>query len=332
MHARLIAVAGLVLASAALAQGRAAPEPERPWARGVSADKQKRALELFREGNAALKESLFVKAAQVYRDALALWDHPAIHYNLALALVNLDQPVETFEHLEAALKYGAAPLDADKFEQAQRYKTLIEKQLSRVDVRCDLDGAEVKFDGKPVFTAPGRWQGVVRSGPHSVSATRDGYLPFEQSVRLLGAELKVFDVTLMRAEDLTEYRRLWPAWIPWAVVAGGAIVTGTSVGLHLAARSGYQSYDQGIQGCLDPVTGGCTPSLELSQKKSSADSLQAVAIVGYAVGGAALVTGAVLVYLNRLQPFQKSVNVGPQVTLVPSLGPAGAGATLFVQF
>ncbi|MEW5743339.1 MAG: PEGA domain-containing protein [Myxococcota bacterium] len=331
MHARLAVGAALLLAFGAAAQGKAA-EPERPWARGVSPEKQKRALELFRDGNAALKESLFVKAAQLYREALSLWDHPAIHYNLGLALVNLDQPVETYEHLEAALKYGAAPLDSDKFEQAQRYKALIEKQLARVDVKCDVPGAEVKFDGKPLFTSPGRWAGVVRAGPHSVTASKDGFLPYEQSVKLLGGESKEFVVTLMSAEDLTEYRRLWPAWIPWAVVAGGAIVTGASVGLHLAARSGYQEYDQGIQMCLDPVTGGCTPPLELSQKRSGADALQAVAIVGYAVGGAALVTGAVLVYLNRLQPYQRSVSVGPQVTLLPSFGPTGAGATLFVEF
>lgn len=330
MHARLAVIAALLLAGSAAAQAKA--EPERPWARGVSAEKQKRALELFRDGNAALKESLFVKAAQIYRDALALWDHPAIHYNLGLALVNLDQPVETYEHLEAALKYGAAPLDSDKFEQAQRYKALIEKQVSRVDVRCDLDGAQVRFDGKPVFTAPGRWQGLVRAGPHTVVATKDGYLPSEQSETLVGGDARVFDVTLMRAEDLTEYRRLWPNWIPWTVVAGGAVLVGSSVGLHLSAKGAYSAYDQGIQGCLDAVTGGCIPSAELAQKKQTGDSLQAVAITGYALGGAALVTGAVLVWMNRLQPYQKSVEVGPTVTLIPSLGPAGAGATLFVEF
>lgn len=330
MHARLAVIAALLVAASAAAQGKA--EPERPWAKGVSPDKQRRALELFRDGNAALKESLFVKAAQIYRDALALWDHPAIHYNLGLALVNLDQPVETYEHLEAALKYGPAPLDSDKFEQAQRYKALIEKQVARVDVRCDLDGAQVRFDGKPVFTAPGRWQGLVRAGPHTVVATKDGYVPSEQSETLVGGDTRVFDVTLLRAEDLTEYRRLWPTWIPWTVVGAGAVVVGGSVGLHMAARSGYQAYDQGIQDCLDPVTGGCIPSAELAQRKQGADTLQGVAIAGYAIGGAALVTGAVLVWMNRLQPYQKSVDVKPTVTLLPVLGPAGAGATLFVEF
>ena len=121
-----------LLASPAVAQlGALESSGERPWAKGVPQAKQEKAFALFRDGNSALKESLFVKAAQIYREALQSWDHPAIHYNLALALVNLDQPLETHEHLLAALKYGAAPLDSDKYEQALRYRALVEKQLAK---------------------------------------------------------------------------------------------------------------------------------------------------------------------------------------------------------
>ena len=95
---------------------------DRPWAKGVSESDQRRALELFGKGNGLLKDSLFVQAAAQYRAALKSWDHPAIHYNLVLALLNLDQPVEVLQHLEAAMRYGAAPLDADKFNQARAYR------------------------------------------------------------------------------------------------------------------------------------------------------------------------------------------------------------------
>jgi alanyl-tRNA synthetase len=87
----------------------------------------------------------------VYREALGKWDHPAIHYNMALALLNLDQPVETYEHFVSALKYGQEPLDSDKFDQANRYKSLLEKQLAGVDIRCNMEGATVKLDGKVLY-------------------------------------------------------------------------------------------------------------------------------------------------------------------------------------
>src|SRR5438128_85746 len=102
----------------AVAQAQPAPEPapkgekagtdetlqtgtaaaERPWAHGVAEAEQKAALGLFREANILLNDGLFARAADQYRAALKHWDHPAIHYNLALALVNLDQPVDAFDN------------------------------------------------------------------------------------------------------------------------------------------------------------------------------------------------------------------------------------------
>ena len=90
-------ILGLLCASVAtssIARAQTGPTEtgDRPWAKGVSKERQEAAWEVFREGNALLKDSLFAKAADKYREALKSWDHPAIHYNLALALVNLDQP------------------------------------------------------------------------------------------------------------------------------------------------------------------------------------------------------------------------------------------------
>jgi hypothetical protein len=305
-------------------------EDERPWAAGVSPEKQKVALELFREGNAALKESLFPKAAQKYREALKEWDHPAIHYNMALALLNLDQPIEVYEHLQAAMKYGVAPLDTDKFEQARRYFALTEKQVSKVKVACETAGAAVSMDGRPLFVGPGSWDGIVRAGPHSVVAQKEGMLTVEQSRVLPGGDTASFELKLFSADDLTQYKRLWPAWIPWTVVAGGAVILGTAAGLHLSVRDAYNTYDKGILACTNAATQGCVPDLTLAAKRSYGDSVQPVAIAGYLVGGAALATGAVLVYVNRLQPYR--VNTSTSVSVAPVLAPGYGGASFSFGF
>ena len=88
-------------------------DAERPWAKGVSDAEQKLALAIFREGNTSLNDGAYVTAAKKYREALAHWDHPAINYNLALALLNLDQPVEVYKALEKAISYGDAPLEKE---------------------------------------------------------------------------------------------------------------------------------------------------------------------------------------------------------------------------
>ncbi len=325
-----IAVAA-VLACASFAF---AEEVERPWAKGVPKDRQARAIALFREGNAALKESLFPKAAGTYKEALAVWDHPAVHYNLALALVNLDQPLEVHEHLTAALRFGPAPLDDDKFQQAQRYLALIERQLTKVKVSCTYAGAQVRLDGRPLFTAPGSWEGQLRAGPHTLTASQDGLLPDERSVVLAGGDTQTFELKVFRTEELTEYRRAFSPVIPWVVLGTGAALIGTGVALHLTASTGFQAYDTGIKNCAtSSESGGCYPVPTLQETRLAAQAQQTAAIAMYAVGGAALVGSAVLFYVGRPIAFQRTLNVeAPRVTLVPIITPTTTGALASFEF
>jgi len=321
-----------VLTSLVSGQALGAEEPERPWARGVPRDRQTKAIALFREGNAALKESLFPKAAGTYRDALQVWDHPAIHYNLALALVNLDQPIEVHEHLTAALKFGAAPLDDDKFQQAQRYLALIERQLTRVKVTCSFAGAQVKLDGRPLFVGPGNWEAQVRAGPHTFSASQEGLLPDERSVVLAGGDTQTFDLKVFRTEELTEYRQAFSSAVPWGVLGAGVAALGAGVGVHLAARGGFEQYDTGVTECVS-TSAACVPSPDLQNRRTSANGLQTGAFVLYGVGGAALATSAILFYVSRPIAYRKSVNVeAARVTIVPLITPTSAGAFAALEF
>lgn len=321
--------------AAGVPQYPAGQEPA--WYKGVPRENQERAFVLFREGNSLLRDSIWTKAVEKYTEALKLWDHPGIHYNLALALVNLDRPIETHEHLQAALKYGPTPLDTDKHDQALRYMVLVEKQLTRIDVRCDLPGASVKLDGRELFVGPGRYEGLITAGPHAIVATKEGYLPREISENFPPGDTRVIDVQLQTEADLSEMRRLFSNAIPWTVLLAGVAVAGGSIGVHFAADGAYKEYDRGINDCAvaDPLVGGCVPSLDLQAKKQSGDTLQSLAFVGYSVGGAAIVTGAILLYVNRLQPYRRQqVDVvnKPQVTVAPLLGPGAGGASVHVSF
>lgn len=303
---------------------------DRPWAKGVSAEHQKKALELFREGNQSLKDTLFKAAAEKYKLALMEWDHPAIHYNLALAYLQVAPPEDTYAQIVAALKYGRAPLDSDKFDQATRYRTLLEGQLSNIVISCSTEGATVKLDGRTLFISPGIYKGMVRAGEHTILASKDGYVTTEQSQVMQGGQTSSYNLKLFTTEDLTEYRRRFHVAIPWVVVGAGAAIIGGSVALHLSARDGFTQYDKGISACVNASTGGCTPTLQLSDARKSADTLQNYAIAGYIVGGVALAAGAWLVYFNRLQAFRTST--GATATFLPLLTPAGGSASVLVTF
>ncbi|WP_223638718.1 hypothetical protein [Corallococcus sp. EGB] len=307
-----------------------APEgsEERPWAKGIPKADQDAALALFAEGNVLLKESIFVRAVEKYRLALARWDHPAIHYNLALALMNLDQPVEVHEHLVAALRFGPAPLEKEKFEYARNYKTLVERQLARVDITCATPGATVTMDGQTLFVAPGRYEGLVRPGAHSIVATMAGFVPSDQSRTLLPGETTTLDLRLFTSDDLIRYKRRWSAAMPWLVMGAGVAVAGGSAFLHSQSRDHFRAFESGIAEC-----GGCVPPTAVANERSQGNLMQSGAIAGYAVGGAVIVTGAVLAVLNQPKPYR--IDPGQEaatVQVTPLLGAGSGGAVATFRF
>jgi hypothetical protein len=303
---------------------------ERPWAKGVPADKQAAALALFRDGNFLLKNSLFPRAVEKYREALKLWNHPAIHYNMALALLNLNEPLSLHHHLTEAMRHGEAPLDKDKFERATTFKKLIEQQLSRVEITCDAPGAVVSMDGQVLFTAPGRYEGLVRPGKHSITATKEGFLPTDMNQTLLPGETASLSVKLYTATDLTRYRRQWSAWKPWAVVGAGAAVALAGGALHMQARGSFEKFDTRIVEC-----GGCIPAQEVTDLRTRGTSMQQLAFGAYAVGGAALVTGAVLAFINRPQAYQinpDEAGAPESASIAPLLGHGEGGILATFRF
>ncbi len=302
---RVSALAGLmtalVLAGNVTAQPAPAAPVSRPWADGVSQEEQRAALALFNEGNALLRDSIFPKAAEKYREALTHWQHPAIHYNLALALVNLDQPIEMFQALEKAMQYGPAPIDEDKFDRAKGLKILVEKQLANVEYTIDIPGAVLSFDGKESFTGPGTWKQMVTAGEHAVLVRATGYVPTQFNSKIAGGEVDKQDIVLFTENQLMREKRLMPGWVPITVGVTGLAILGGGIFLHQAAKSDFTDYDAGIRDCAatDP-TGGCSsPPAGVPELKSSAETKQTIAIGLYALGGVAVATSVTLFVLNR---------------------------------
>ncbi|HRC55059.1 MAG TPA: PEGA domain-containing protein, partial [Kofleriaceae bacterium] len=316
---------------------------DRPWVAGVSPEDQAEALRHFREGNALLNDGVFVTAAKRYRDALAHWDHPAIHYNLALAMMNLDQPIDVYQSLTKALKYnpkdGPAPLDEDKYDRAKNYMLLAQKQVANVDISCDKPGAKVAVDGEVVFTGPGRYQGLVRVGKHSFVAEKAGYVTSVEAPYIGPGETMRFSLKLYSAEELTRHRRRWQrTWVPWAVVGGGGALAIASSFIYVSGRSEVRDFDARISKC---GAAGCPITPELTDMRDSGTSKQTLAWVGFGLGAGTIATGLVLAYANRVRPYQirpedlPKEGGGPtaaSLSLRPMIGPGLAGAAASFRF
>jgi hypothetical protein len=312
----------------------------RPWAAGISIDRQKRALVEFREANAQLNDGLFARASETYRKALTTWPHPAIHYNLALAQMNLDQPIEAFENFQAAIIYGDAPLQKDKLEHAREYMMLLEKQLASIEVSCDEVGAKVSVDGKEVFTAPGSHKARVRIGRHTFVADKKGYQTRINAPFIGPGENFRIELKLYTAEELTRYNRRWEAtWMPYAVLGAGFGIGLLGVVLELSADATYNDYDKKV-GLCSMNNMGCPTNAELTSLRESGETKETLGYVSYGVAGAAIAAGTLLVILNRPKAYQirpedlqqEEDARGGRVSVSPIVTPHMAGAMVHGTF
>ncbi|MGE0399562.1 MAG: hypothetical protein AB7T06_22800 [Kofleriaceae bacterium] len=326
-------------------------QDERPWAAGVSQERQQTALKYFHAGNKELNNGLFDNAIKQYRLALKEWEHPAIYYNLALALLKLDQPLEVYDSLQLAIKYGPAPLEADKYEHAKEYILLVSQQIANVEVTCKKPGAKVSVDGKEVFTVPDDgtlqvYKGRVRIGRHTFIAEKPG-VNVEAEASFIGpGETFRIELNLYSAEELTRYTRRWNAkWMPYAVLGGAVALGAFGALMHVSANSSYQDFDDAVARCNEDSEGmGCDASQVISMRDSG-DTKKTLGYVGYGVAGAAVIAGVTLLYLNRETTYQitadeykkelrKKANreAGTAVKVTPMISTDVAGAMIFGSF
>lgn len=315
----------------ALAQKPAPSLSNRPaWAQNVSPSQQKAAAELLEQGNNLLKDSIFIEAEKKYVEALKHWKHPAIYYNLALALLNLDRPAEVYEYMVASTRYGEAPLGEERFKHARRYIERIEKESAWANITCDSETtATLKRDGELMPIPCERFERMLRPGTYTISASRNGDPVPDASLTLAAGERANYRL------EVGDGRR-WAAWKPWAVLGAGAAVAVGGRLIHMKARDEYRAFDEGVFRCNALSADGrqgCELSSELRATRSRANTLQWAALGTFAAGGAALITGGLMLYANKLHPQTHLVPLPAKgVSVTPVVGKDENGIQASLQF
>ncbi|MBT8492621.1 MAG: PEGA domain-containing protein [Deltaproteobacteria bacterium] len=307
---------------------RPAPEPERPWARGVAPGDQQTALALFETGNKQFVDESYVEARTTYERALAKWDHPSIRYNLSECLIHLDRPVLAYEHLQMSLTFGAAPLGERVYRRALTRQKLLESSLARVEVSGDQSGARFSLDGEELFVGPGSRTVVVKPGRHLLVVEKEGFSTLsDRIVAIPGEPYKARIQLAPVVADGVELRRRWSAWMPWMVVGAGAAVGLAGGGLLLKGESDLGDFDDAV---VETCPGGCLDDAipELLDDRDRANRYRLAGGVLLGVGAAVAVTGSVLVIFN--QP--KKITTGKSVQVSGLLVPGSAGMTISGRF
>ncbi len=311
----------------------AADSADLPWASDTPLATRNRAHGLFLAGNELMRQGLFRQGAEKYRAALALWDHPAFHFNLSVAQMNLDQIIAAHEGFGKARAHGPRPIGQDKYEQAQYYLNVLGNQLAEVDVVCNEPGAAVAMDGRPLFRGPGTERVRVRPGRHRIEANKPG---MEADIReiVLSPGDKVEAVLAPRYPERLTTTRRWPQWLPWAVMGVGGSVMAAGAYFDRASSSSFNQFDDEFdtlckpEGCL-----GDEVPADLKAQLDSGNRDQWIARVIYGVGGAIVISSAVMLYLNRERLVtERAPSEGAAVSLLPSMTDKHAAMQVRITF
>lgn len=282
----------------------------------VSPERKERALKLLRAGNKHLEEADFEPALAIFKSALTEWDHPAIRFNMVVALFRLNRMVEAYVNLIAALRYGPGPFKSDVYAQALNYKTLLETSVAELVVVCAEPGARVTLDGRYLFTGPGQISKWVRVGEHQVVAQKPDRQTVSESLQVRAMRQNRIEIARWRAPPpRVIWVSRWDTWKPWAVTAAGAASLLIGVPLRLLAQSNMDKFDQAIEfTCSGDVT--CTASdIGADIRLYDRARLQnRMAVTAFATGGVVLALGLTLVVLNR--PQSREI---PRWVLVPEV-------------
>lgn len=320
------------------------------WSSGVSEQSMSIARTLFEQGNAELERSRLTDALKKYDESLVYWDHPATHYNYASALTTLNRPLDTRRHLVAALKYEDGPVQGERRKRALAYLQLIESGLAKVEIRCDQPGTRVFLNEKLLFVAPGKFDDFVLPDEYVISASNNGYLERRYRRTLIPGKPTNVSVHLYKPTEVERERREWSVWGPVGVSAGGLVLGVVGTLLFLDGNDDIRNLDEQTNaGCTrsspqgSQLVLGCTSQdlpaeLQVENRQESernAHLKQYFGIPMMAVGGAAVLTGAVLMYMNRpekysVTPEQLERERGFQVR--PVIGPQALGVISDFRF
>lgn len=279
---------------------------EQPWERGVSLDERKRACELFARGTEKLLlDAAFSEAAELFKQALKHWNHPRIHFNLASALRDLNQPIERYMTLQRAVRYGAVALGQDKYELAQKQMKILEQKLSFIEIACEVPGARVTLDGKYLFTGPGRINQIVVAGDHAIAATKPGYTEDGETRDFEPGQSPTITLRLYPLTELTEkYHKLGNPNIQWWLLAGGAVAAMTGGSFIAVARIDQNEFNAQVKRCGSE---GCQVGEVDESLRLRAREQNMAGVITLGIGAAALTGGLIVAIYNRERERRLSV-------------------------
>jgi hypothetical protein len=286
------------------------------------------ARELFAKGFKAAEQHRWDQCRAALLAAFAIRPHPQVAGNLAACELKLGLHRDAAEHIAYFLRELKPDAPREKRMYAEAGMREAQAKIEAVQVTVNVNGAEVRLDGKVVGRSPLLDPVFVMPGPHTFDAIADGFPIASASIDAKAAGMRDLALVLKRAEPPPppvvvvppEARPVWPA-----VVTGALAVGGLAVGAGLTVAANGKGTDVGMLGTQVGGRSACfakAPGCDaLRDAAASRDMLSSVGLWSFVAGGAFALTAAGLGMWAGMAPTKAAVHVVPLV----GAGQAGVG-------
>jgi len=288
-------------------------------AKKEAGERFKRGTELYSEGEYSLALAEFERAYTLVPDYRVL-------YNIGQVNIQLGQYARARVMLKEYMLRGVSELSPERLKSVQGDLDMLAGRTALIVLEVEPEGVEVSIDGKVVATTPVADPVVVDVGERRIDLRRAGFVAQGQTLSLAGGDRYVAQFKLVPESTASDRPKSEPpiAVLPEKpaktkpiVYAGYATTGALAVGAVITGLLGASAASdlKDLRGTLGATQG------EMDEARDRAHTRFMVAQI---LGAAAVVTGAVTIYLHvsgssKERPRTANnvwVNVGPsQVTL-----------------
>ncbi len=307
------------------------------------------AIEHFQNGVEFFEKENFEAAVAEFLKSHELVPAWELRYNIGICFEELGRPAKALHWLTTYLEKGGGEVPQERLYEVQSLIEELVDKVGYIELTVTPDDATVLMDGKAAGWISGKPL-HADPGVRKIVVLKDGFTTFETSVTLASGDVEKLDVELSKAvteasvqEDATPPEPPEPpvpakpehdpgitlSWTGLAIGGGTAaalaVAAGITGGLVLARRDDMLDAAALCEATTSRDT--CPAAYDLQQRASS---LKIATNVLWAMAGAALVTGVILLVTGapKMRKEEEPVDEGLDsmgFSLTPLLAPGQAG-------
>lgn len=284
------------------AAAAAASAPEQPAA---TKESLKEASEHYDLGLKMYQSAEYALAVIEFERAYSLVSDYRVLYNIGQVRIQLGNYARARRALEQYLRDGGSNIPTDRRASVQNDLDMLAARTATLDVKTNAAGADILVDDTPVGQAPLSEPLLLDAGEHHVTVQKAGYQSRSAQLTLAGRDTGNLELNLEKIPEAggqrvivekvaapeSSDRETW-IWATWATA--GVLAIGSGVTEALGAKAA---------GDLDDLRND--PTATRGELDSSSRRARTLLTVGDVLGGLAIATGGVALYLTLSGPSEQ---------------------------